>query len=122
MTVWTIPDNVLIPNIILDDSQVNDDNDDGVKGSSFSFVRSDSMPSKDEESSGDENHTQFAFIKEKDDVNDDVPLQSQDHESVKSVAENVSPIISTYVYSYGIVCVYVCACLCICVVVLFMYV
>ena len=87
--------------IFPDDRQVNhsdhsDDDDEGVKGSSFSFVRSDSMPSKDEESSGDENRTQFAFIKEDDDVNDDVPVQSQDHESVKPEAENVPPIISTY--------------------------
>ena len=82
--------------ISTDDNQVNhsddDDDDDGVKGSSFSFVRSDSMPSKDEESIGDENQTQFTFIKEEDDVNDDV--QSHNHESVKSEAENVSPIIS----------------------------
>ena len=94
----------------------SDDNDDGVKGSSFSFVRSDSMPSKDEESSGDENHTQFAFIKEEDDVNDDVSLQSQDHESVKPVAENVSPIISTCVCGC-VVCVCMCACMraCVCV-------
>ena len=88
--------------ISTDDTQVNhrddhydddddDDDDDGVKGSSFSFVRSDS---KDEESSGDENQTQFAFIKEDDQANDDLPLESQNHAKAEN---NTLPIISTYV-------------------------
>ena len=69
------------------------DNDDEGKPSSFSFVRSDSMPSKDEESSGDENQTQFSFIKEKNDINDDnVPSQLQDHESIKPATENVASL------------------------------
>ena len=87
--------------LTVDDSQLNhsdhddEDDHDGVKGSSFSFVRSDSTASKDGESSGDENQTQFAFIKEEDvtdDVVDDVPSsKSQEHESIKPEAESVSP-------------------------------
>ena len=64
------------------------------------------MASKDGESSGDENQTQFAFIKEED-VTDDViddapPSKSQEHESIKPEAENVSPLGR---------CVCVCACM-----------
>ena len=76
------------------DDHYGDDDDDEVKGSSFSFVRSDSMPSKDEESSGDENQTQFAFIKEDDQVNDDPPLESRDHKA--GAESNTLPVISMY--------------------------
>ena len=66
------------------------------------------MASKDGESSGDENQTQFAFIKEED-VTDDViddapPSKSQEHESIKPEAENVSPLGR---------CVYMCVCMCV---------
>lgn len=70
---------------------MNQNDGEEEKASGFSFVRSDSMPSKDEESSDDENRTQFAFIKEEDDVNDEVPSQTQDHESTKPEIKNDSP-------------------------------
>ena len=101
--------------LITDDGQVNHSDhsdDDTVKGSSFSFVRSDSMPSKEEESSGDENQTQFAFIKEenvKDDVDGgDVPSKSQHHESIKPEAENVSSLSVLHVESVDFVCPFLC--------------
>lgn len=90
------------------------------------------MASKDGESSGDENQTQFAFIKEED-VTDDViddapPSKSQEHESIKPEAETVSPLgrcvcvcvhacgacvhVDACVYMRACMCAFACACVC----------
>ncbi|XP_065912368.1 uncharacterized protein [Dysidea avara] len=72
----------------IDGNQANqsDHSDGEEKGSSFSFVRSDSVQSKGEDSSGDEDQPKFSFIK--DNANsDDIP---QGHNS-GNTTENIKP-------------------------------
>lgn len=73
----------------IDDNRANqsDHSDGEEKGSSFSFVRSDSVQSKSEDSSGDEDQPKFSFIK--DDTKSAIePLV---HSSGNTAVENVKP-------------------------------
>jgi len=67
----------------------NDYNDGEENGSSFSFVRSDSVQSNSEHSSGDEDQPTFSFIKD-DTHSDDVPSIT--------ATENITPELSKFFF------------------------